>query len=208
MKVSLKTQNIAPLSTLVLLQLLAIIYISYGYLDKKLLSEINEAGGAILAIGSLAALMSYLMSAEMKSKLIFLRLNHALPGHRFIQLANADPRIEKKKFKRSVDNYDALVSDHVNQNSYWYNEFYRPVINHNVVASTHRSYLLYRDAAVVSLLLGITFAVAKLAFKPVMADLGYINLFVFSAAFGCFLLAGQNAGKRLVTSAIAIRLSE
>ena len=50
--------------------------------------------------------------------------------------------------------------------------------------------------------------VTKFSFEIIMEKFGYVNLLVFASAFCCFLIAGQNTGKRLVTSAIAIRLSE
>lgn len=81
----------------------------------------------MLAISVLAGWLSHLMPADLKNALVFIRWRNVLPGHRFIQLAEKDTRIDIDLFKERVTDYESLKSDNKNQNSYWYREFYRPV---------------------------------------------------------------------------------
>ncbi|WP_445364299.1 hypothetical protein ACJJIQ_08280 [Microbulbifer sp. ANSA003] len=205
---SLKTQNTAPLTLLVLLQLLAVHGFNSASFDINLLTSIKEAGGVMLAIGVLASWLSYLLPTGLKNTLIFLRLRNVLPGHRFIQLAEADPRIDAQLLKEKVPGYESLSSDHKAQNSYWYREFYRPVSAQDEVASTHKSYLLYRDAATVSLLCAAIFVLAKLLLTESMSAFELVSGAVFPLAALGFALAAGNAGRRLVTTAVAISMAK
>ncbi|WP_445361905.1 hypothetical protein ACJJIL_10455 [Microbulbifer sp. EKSA005] len=205
---SLKTQNSAPLALLVLLQLLAVHGFNSASFDINLLTSIKEAGGVMLAIGVLASWLSYLLPAGLKNTLIFLRLRNVLPGHRFIQLAEADPRIDTPLLKEKVPGYESLSSDYKAQNSYWYREFYRPVADQQEVAATHKAYLLYRDAATVSLLCAAIFVLAMLLLTESMSAFELGSGAVFPLAALGFALAAGNAGRRLVTTAVAISMAK
>ena len=202
--ISLKAQNILPLTTLTAIQLLAVLVVNQKSLDIDQLASLQESGGAMLTIGALAGWLSYLLPADLKNALVFLRWKNALPGHRFLQLAESDTRIDAKALREKVANYKSLISDHKAQNSYWYREFYRPVANQDEVASTHKSYLLYRDAAAVSLLCTFIFLLAKLLLAELMAGIGVASVLVFVAAALGFVVAASNLGRRLVTTAVAI----
>ncbi|WP_445354268.1 hypothetical protein ACJJI5_12965 [Microbulbifer sp. EKSA008] len=203
-----KTQNTAPLALLVLLQLLVVYCLNTASFDINLLTSIKEAGGVMLAIGVLASWLSYLLPTGLKNTLVFLRLRNVLPGHRFIQLVEADPRIDAQLLKEKVPDCESLSSDHKGQNSYWYREFYRPVADQHEVASTHKSYLLYRDAATVSLLCAAIFVLAKLLLTESMSAFELTSGTVFPLAALGFALAAGNAGRRLVTTAVAISMAK
>lgn len=204
---SLKAKNIAPLSVLVVIQLIAVTMVNRHTFDVSLLDILKDTGGAMLAISVLAGWLSHLMPADLKNALVFLRWRNVLPGHRFIQLAEKDARIDIDLFKTRVVDYESLKSDNKNQNSYWYREFYRPVTNHDEVASTHKSYLLYRDAAAVSLISAIILVLAKLLIDIQMAQIGFDSVCVFGVAIIGFIVAARNAGQRMITTAIAVSLS-
>ncbi|WP_444922170.1 hypothetical protein ACJJID_07545 [Microbulbifer sp. CnH-101-G] len=205
---SLKTQNSAPLALLVLLQLLAVHCLNSASFDINLLTSIQKAGGVMLAVGALAGWLSYLLPVSLKNTLVFLRLRDVLPGHRFIQLSEADPRIDTQLLKEKVPGYEPLSSDHKGQNSYWYREFYRPVADQHEVTSTHKSYLLYRDAATVSLLCAAIFVLAKLLLTESMSAFELGSGAVFPLAALGFALAAGNAGRRLVTTTVAISMAK
>ena len=202
--ISLKAQNILPLTTLTAIQFLAVLLVNNKSLNVDQLASLQESGGVMLTIGALAGWLSYLLPADLKNALVFLRWKNALPGHRFLQLAENDTRIDVQALRAKVVNYDSLVSDHKAQNSYWYREFYRPVANQDEVASTHKSYLLYRDAAAVSLLCAVIFVLAKLLLAEFMAGIGVGSILVFGAAVLGFIAAAGNLGRRLVTTAVAV----
>ncbi|ABC31708.1 conserved hypothetical protein [Hahella chejuensis KCTC 2396] len=204
--ISLKAQNIVPLSLLVAVQLLAVYSLNYPVLDLNLLDFLKETSGVMLVIGVLAGWLSYLLPADLKNSLVFLRWKNVLPGHRFIQLCEDDARIDVEKLKARVPSFEELRSDHDAQNSYWYREFYRPLANQSEVASVHKAYLLYRDAAAVSLIMVALFSTAKLVLEPKLSDIAFYSIWIFCCtALGC-VVAGSNAGRRLVTTGVAINL--
>ena len=204
--ISLKAQNIVPLSLLVAIQLLAVYCLSYQVFNVDLLGFLQETSGAMLAIGVLAGWLSYLIPADLKNSLVFLRWKNALPGHRFVQLAENDARIDTDSLRARVSNHDELRSDQKAQNSYWYREFYRPLINQSEVLSIHKSYLLYRDVAAVSLIMAVLFTVAKLVLGPKLSAVTFHSGWIFLVTIAACIVAGSNAGRRLVTTAVAIGL--
>lgn len=204
--ISLKAQNIIPLSLLVTIQLMTVYCIGYQGFDFSHLDFLQETSGVMVGVGVLAALLSYLLPAELKNSLVFMCWKNVLPGHRFIQLSENDARIESDRLMARVPNYDELRSDHTAQNSYWYREFYRPNIDKSEVASAHKSFLLYRDAAAVSTLLAVIFVVAKFVLTTKLSGVDIHSGWVFILAAVGFILAGNNTGHRLVTSAVAIGL--
>lgn len=203
---SLKANNIVPLSVLMVLQLTAVSVVNKNEFELSFLDIIKETGGPMLVIGVIAGWLSHLLPAELKSVLVFWRWRNVLPGHRFIQLSEKDRRIDNVTLKARVPKYDALKLNKSQQNSYWYKEFYRPSNKQDEVASTHRSYLLYRDAAAVSFVSVFALLVAKQLFSEHLLEVSYQSLWVFVVAIAGFSIAARNAGQRLVTTAIAVSL--
>jgi hypothetical protein len=208
MTVSLKVQNIAPLSMLIAMQFLAVILLSREEFDVGLFDALQESGSLMLGIGVVAGWLSYLIPADLKNALVFLRWKYVLPGHRFILLAEKDPRIDVAVFRTRVAAYDSLKLDQSAQNSYWYREFYKPQENQHAVASAHKSYLLYRDAASVSVLIGIIFSIAKILPDPVLPNIGFHFVWLFVSAAVGFIVAAANSGRRMVATAVAVSMSD
>ncbi|WMN89093.1 hypothetical protein NI382_21535 [Vibrio parahaemolyticus] len=207
MGISMKTHNIVPLSVLMVLQLTVVSVVNQSAFDITLLDILKDTGGAMLAIGAVSGWLSHLIPAELKSVLVFWRWRNVLPGHRFIQLSERDTRIDIDQLKLRVVDYESLKSDQNAQNSYWYREFYRPVTNHAEIASTHSSYLLYRDAAAISFVSMFALLVAKQVFSEPLLEVSYQALWVFVVAIAGFSIAARNAGQRLVTTTIAVSLA-
>lgn len=203
---SMKANNIVPLSVLVFLQIIAISVVNTNAFDISLWGIVKDTGGSMVAIGAVAGVLSLLIPADYKSMLVFWRWRNTLPGHRFIQLAEKDMRIDAKIFKARIPEYDALKLNQSEQNSYWYKEFYRPVTSQDEVASTHKSYLLYRDATAVALVSFLALLIAKQVFTTLLLEVSYQSLWVFIAAFVLFTIAARNAGQRMVTTAVAVSL--
>ena len=148
-----------------------------------------------------------MVPTSVKSSMVFLRLKHALPGHRFIQLSERDPRIDAQNLRASIPEYLALKADYKNQNRYWYNQIYRPIVDDREVSSSHKSYLLYRDAASVSVTLIVCLLIASL-FLPMIKGVltsGFVS--VMAACSVGFVVAANIAGKRFVTTTVAIHLA-
>lgn len=134
MGISMKTHNIVPLSVLMVLQLTAVSLVNRSAFDLSFLDILKDTGGAMLAIGAVSGWLSYLLPADLKSVLVFWRWQNVLPGHRFIQLSEKDGRIDNVTLKARVSEYEALKLNNSEQNSYWYNEFYRPSNKQDEVA--------------------------------------------------------------------------
>ncbi|HDM8237084.1 hypothetical protein ACXZ7L_08930 [Vibrio campbellii] len=205
--ISLKTNNIVQLSVLIVLQLLMVSVINQSTFNLSLLDILKDTGGVMLAVGVLSGWLSHLIPAELKSIFVFWRWRNVLPGHRFIQLAEKDRRIDIALLKARVPEYESLKLNNSEQNSYWYKEFYRPANRQDEVASTHKSYLLYRDATAVSLVSAFALVIAKQAFGEQLLEVSYQSLWMFVASIIGFSIAARNAGQRMVTTAIAVRLT-
>ncbi len=204
---SMKANNIVPLSVLMVLQFTVISLVNQSSFDISYVNILKDTGGAMLAIGAISGWLSHLMPAEVKSVLVFWRWSNVLPGHRFIQLSEKDRRIDTVLLKARVSEYDLLKQNNSEQNSHWYKEFYRPSNKQDEVASTHRAYLLYRDAAAVSFVSAFALLVAKQFLGEYLLEVSYQSLWVFVVAIAGFSIAARNAGNRLVTTAVAISLS-
>ena len=207
MGISMKANNIIPLSVLVVLQFAAISLVNQSAFDISSVVIFKDTSGAMLAIGAVSGWLSHLMSPELKSVLVFWRWNNVLPGHRFIQLSEKDRRIDNVILKARVSKYEALKINNSEQNSYWYKEFYRPSNKQEEVASTHRSYLLYRDAVAVSFVSAFALLVAKQFLGEYFSEVSYQSFWVFVVAIASFSIAARNVGQRLVTTAIAVSLA-
>lgn len=205
--ISMKANNIVPLSVLMVLQFTVISLVNQSSFDISYVNILKDTGGAMLAIGAISGWLSHLMPAEVKSVLVFWRWSNVLPGHRFIQLSEKDRRIDTVLLKARVSEYDLLKQNNSEQNSHWYKEFYRPSNKQDEVASTHRAYLLYRDAAAVSFVSAFALLVAKQFLGEYLLEVSYQSLWVFVVAIAGFSIAARNAGNRLVTTAVAINLS-
>ncbi|MCZ2722391.1 hypothetical protein O1D97_12340 [Marinomonas sp. 15G1-11] len=205
--ISLKTQNIVPLSILIGIQLIVVWLVNQKELDLSQLSSLKETGILMGVIGVLAGFLSSLLPTGLKNTLVFLRWRHALPGHRFIQLAEKDSRIDNAALKTAVADYEFLKTDHETQNGYWYRKIYKPLSDQKDIASTHKSYLLYRDAVAISFLSTIIFIIAKILIPNLMVDINFDSVFVFFVGGGGFIVAANNLGRRLVTTSIAVYIS-
>lgn len=204
--ISMKDNNIVPLSVLMVLQFTLISLVNQSAFDISYADILKDTGGAMLVIGAISGWLSHLMPAELKSILVFWRWNNVLPGHRFIHLSEKDRRIDTVILKARVSEFDLLKQNNSEQNSYWYKEFYRPSNKQDEVASTHRAYLLYRDAAAVSFVSALALLVAKQFLSEYLSEVSYQSLWVFALAITGFSIAARNAGNRLVTTAIAVSL--
>ena len=207
MGISMKANNIVPLSVLMVVQFAVVSLVNKSAFDISYVDILKDTSGAMLAIGAVSGWLSHLMPPDLKSVLVFWRWNNVLPGHRFIQLSERDRRIDTALLKAQVSEFELLKQNNGEQNSYWYKEFYRPSNKQNEVALTHRAYLLYRDAAAVSFVSAFALLVAKQLLGEYFSEISYQSLWVFVVAIASFSIAARNTGNRLVTTAVAISLS-
>jgi hypothetical protein len=155
----------------------------------------TKKGSLLLAIMPVALLvLTGLFSEDMKAKLVFLRWNHALPGHRaFSELAPRDARINMQLLRDKLGN---LPEDPGAQNNEWY-ALYRKYDNATRVEEIHKKFLLSRDLAAISLVLSFGGTVGlALAGTGFLAALMYFFLMLMH--YFLFAIVAQNNGKELV----------
>jgi hypothetical protein len=152
-----------------------------------------------------------LMPSAMKERLVFLRWDEVLPGHRaFSVYAKSDPRIDYTRLRRACGN--KVPIEPKDQNSLWY-RFYLEVQDVPAVLQVHRDYLLLRDYTGLSALFLIGFGIAALCLvEPWKACGIYVGVLLlqlivvrhaaatYGIRFVCTVLA-QKAGKPAASSA-------
>ena len=207
-KLSLKAQNVAPLSALTLFMFGVAIAVTRGAFGAEGLSSLIPAAEALAITGVVVVWITYLVPADIKHVLVFGRLKHSLPGHRFISLSEKDSRVSNSALERVVPPLTQVRSDPAWQNQFWYSEIYRPRKDLPEVASAQKSFLLYRDAATVATISLITVAVGQQFLESFFIILDARGFGVIGIFTCLFLLAANSAGKRFVTTAVAVHLSD
>jgi hypothetical protein len=147
-----------------------------------------------------ATVANGLLSADMKHRLVFLRWQHALPGHRaFSKYAASDPRIDIAKLKKVCGN--KLPDDPVEQNRTWY-RFYKTVEGNPSVLQVQRDFLLMRDYVGLAALFAVVFgAVALIEVPSWRVSLTYCLFLV--AQLVLVRQAASTYGVRFVTTVLA-----
>ncbi|WP_027858414.1 hypothetical protein [Marinobacterium jannaschii] len=207
---TLKSQNAPQLGGLIMAALFIAYALSNGVESllnfNNLLTDL--AGAAVLSI--VCVWFAYLLPAEWKHSLVYLRLKHSLPAHRFLTLLNRDARISKTKFLDVFPELDEALVQGAEQNAFWYHRVYLPVRDTDVVKAVHKSFLLYRDAMASMLITSLVLSGLYHWGGGLAIDLTQINgafvtiVWVEVVLFG---LAAHNCGKRIVTTAMAERLN-
>lgn len=147
-----------------------------------------------------AGFLNEFFSSHLKATLVFWHIKHALPGHRaFSELINGDPRTDVASLKQAVGN---LPEQPVEQNQLWY-RMYKKHAHDVTVINAHQNFLLYRDCASLTCLIGLSLLIASLALElPTDKLWGAFTLLTLQ--YGLFVIAAQNTGKRLVQNVLTL----
>ncbi len=206
--VSLKAQNLPLLATLVIAQLAVAYGFSHPDFNWAGLELFTADSVAMAVITLLAALFSSLLPVAIKHQLVYLRLKNVLPGHRFMQLAANDQRIDLVLLQQKVVPLMPMQATEELQNRIWYRHIYQPLQNAPLVKDAHKVFLLWRDGMVVSLSCALLMLIGIYC-VPSVAQM--FNLYSLMVPF-CFALtcgaAANNCGKRFVTNAVVTWLVE
>lgn len=160
-------------------------------------TNLLSAGFALL----ITTVVSNLLSADLKARLVFLRWKYALPGHwAFSVYGPRDSRVDMAALAHAYG--PTFPSEPAEQNSLWYRIF-QTVTNEPQILQTHRDFLLLRDytaiAAMCTLVYGVTavFCIGSGRICLIYLMLLLIQLVVVrQSAF--------NSGVRLVTNSLAM----
>jgi hypothetical protein len=145
-------------------------------------------------------LLTSLLPADLKAVLVFWRIRNALPGHRaFSVYAPKDPRVDVDRLRAVVGAFPASPRE---QNALWYRLF-KKVDGDPAVAQAHRHFLLFRDLASLSLLLGIIAAGVLYALGGGAASI-WLALALFGVQYVATAIAARLHGVALVCNVLAL----
>jgi len=204
--ISLKTQTLPTLALVVITQVSIAYALSNPDFDWSSIEEFSPDTVVVSLIVLVAALFSSLLPASVKHQFVFLRRKNALPGHRFLQLAEHDQRIDLLRLKQQILPLVQLNVTEEQQNRVWYQNIYHPHQNAPLVKSAHTTFLQWRDSMVVSMFIALLLAVGVQTLPAVAAafsPLSFLVSVLFVLATGC---AAHHNGKRMVTNAVVLWL--
>jgi len=162
-------------------------------------------GRVLVAIAAPVAvlLLVDVLPHSLKAMFVYWKLSDMLPGTRaFTKYGPTDPRINMIRLK---ENIGSLPSEPREQNSLWY-KLYKQVSDDPSVMDSHRKFLMYRDMAVISLVLLI---ISLVAFSIVQTKfpMPWFAVFLFFIQYVATALSARWSGIRLICNVLAIHSS-
>lgn len=205
---SLKRQNRLALGIVLGLNFAAFAIIARGGTLLEALRDRPVERLADVIPAALAALLAGVLNSQLpsdvKARLVFMKWTNPLPGSRaFSRYAHLDPRIDPAALARLTGPFPISPGD---QNSLWY-RLYRSVQADAAVRDAHQSYLLFRDYASLSLLLGVVLIPSGAWYAVSTSSIAGFALLLLVQ----LLLAARAArihGERLVCTVLAIKSAE
>lgn len=168
------------------------------------LIDVAIVGSEGVLLSVVLVLLSNLLPADIKQKLVFMRLKNELPACRVHILCKKDPRLEYESVvSRWPEVFDSEI-DEATRNSKWYQLIYKAVKDKEEVRQSHRSFLLYRDAfSGLFLIFLITVGSFFVGEIPVIGQIKP-SVILLQAIFSLLALTAANvAGKRFVINVVA-----
>ncbi|MBW1716522.1 MAG: hypothetical protein JRJ77_11985 [Deltaproteobacteria bacterium] len=167
---------------------------------NELLSKLKSPSGffPILAF-PFAIILEGIIYSDLKAILVFWRFKNPLPGHQaFSVIALKDPRINMKKLESLFP--DGLPQEPSDQNSKWY-KLYRQFSERPIVYDAHKSFLLTRDLAALTIVL-MPFCFVAHLFWNTPAITVFYHLLLLLGITVVISLSSQNHGKRFVANVL------
>ena len=166
---------------------------------RDLFSHFNRRDGLFLMLSPILCLvLSGVISADNKARLVFWRIHNPLPGCRaFSELAKRDARINMEKLKAELGKMPRKPEE---QNSHWYS-IYKKHDTAPIVQKAHQSFLLARDLAAISSLFAIIGSIILFAIahdKSIVAFY-FLTMLVHYVALA---LVARNHGERFVCNVL------
>ncbi len=201
-KRSLKSQNftwhvaLATADAIVLALLVAPELISN--VTNAQLGVYRALSAAVLPIFVL--LLTNVLSSNLKAMLVYWKPYGWLPGcEAFTKYGPADHRVDMVQLKK---NAGAWTEEPKEQNAKWYN-LYKQVDSVLEVKHAHKDFLMYRDMAVLSLLI-VFLAPLGLYVAEVNTKLLLVAASMFLSQYVLTAISARNAGERFVCNVLAL----
>lgn len=198
---NLKAWNFPWLVSFAVVDALALYFLLFP--EAMATTSFTQIGVARLALSTLlpvlVLLAAHLLSQNIKATLVFWKINNALSGHEaFSRHGPADQRVDMAALRKHVG---ALPTEPHEQNSLWY-KLYRKVDQAVGVVDSHKSFLLFRDLAAISLLLAVIVPLCLLVVdvRPVAI---WSSLSLFLVQYMVAAIAARNNGFRFVGAVLA-----
>jgi len=137
------------------------------------------------------------LPASFKSVLVFWRFKNVLPGCRFMELANNDPRIDASFI---TEQFDTKPNSPHEQNAVWY-KWYKAVQNQITVQEAHKQFLLNRDMTGIAFLFFI-FGSPAIFFAGSSVLNSSFYLAITMLQFVIFSVVARNHGNRFVCNVL------
>lgn len=148
----------------------------------------------------LVLLVVNVLPHDIKSMLVYWRPRGILPGcEAFTKYGPGDNRIDMTALKKNVG---ALPTDPIEQNAKWY-RLYKLVSNEPEVAEAQKLFLMYRDMAVLSLLLILPFPVT-LYFVGSSVGAQWLAAAIISVQYLLTAISARWSGIRFVCNVLAV----
>jgi len=186
--------------------------LAWFYFGMPSLSDVARAAtpadwlrAAVVTAAPLVAIpINWLAGSSLKAILVFWRRKHVLPSHRFIELALKDPRVNLERLRSGNGGVLPVSADA--QTRLW-NQFYRRHEADPAVRSNHQDYLLLREMAWLSVLMGVIgtliLGIRWHIGAPVWIYLTFaVTVYVFLSH------SGRNAGNRFAMTVVAIESAQ
>ncbi len=142
--------------------------------------------------------LTYLLSAEWKHRLIFARWNNPLPGSRaFTELVDKDSRISRGNL---IAKYGPLPKCAEEQNALWYS-IYKEKQTDTVVLNSHGRWLLFRDLFAISVVLFVPSSIFTFIYSGIPRGFVFVVLTLFIVL--ALLICARNTGVRFVCNVLA-----
>jgi hypothetical protein len=199
---SLKAGNMTWLVSLALLDIaMLLVFASPTVIDATSLTLLMGMRAALMMVLPMAVLLlSGLVPHNVKATLVYWKLKNVLPGHEaFTKYGPADPRVDMAALRKNVG---ALPSEPAGQNAFWY-KLYRRVESETPVVDAHKMYLLWRDAAALSLPLIIALPLL-LRWNGASTNAAWIACAIFAMQYFLTAIAARHSGTRFVCNVLAI----
>jgi hypothetical protein len=198
----LKSANFGWLCTVVLFDLVVMcIVVMPGVIETATASKIAVARGVCSALLPVVPLMLVnSLPPILKARLVFWRWRYPNPGSRaFTVYIHEDDRINIDKLRKHVG---AFPDEPKEQNALWY-ALYQRVQNEVGVLEAHKTFLLHRDIASISLLLLIFAAALMLALGFSGSEIGKAAI-IFAVQYLLAAMSARSSGERFVCTVLAL----
>lgn len=169
------------------------------------LKAISAPMWAVTAVGTvfsvLVVAINLLPGPDLKAILVFWRWRDPLPGSRAFEKASLerDTRIDRERLRGVVDGkFPRAAKD---QNKTWY-RLYQSVQSEPVIEEMQFEYLLYRDLAWASIVLGVLALASHVVSPPPFFGRGLLVPAGFAALYLIFRRAAAVQGQRFVNQVL------